>query len=343
MEERMEFKITILDDTREEIWDNLVNSSPFGTIFHTVDWLKIVKKHSDAEFLPIMVYNGTQLIAIYPVFVVRHGFIKLARSPPSGALILYLGPVIAGYGSMDQPTKEKVYFRIQQAVDNYLFNTVGCRYVRIRSPPGVFDSRPLQWSGYSVEPFYTYRIDLTKGIERIWEDFDRKLRVDINKTIRAGMTIRQGVLEDLEFIQDLLDVRYLQQGLLPVDYRKYLRDLYERFYPENLKIFVVEYNGKRVGGTINLVFNNGMFLWVGVPKTEMAGVSPNDLVQWEAIKWAQANGLAFYEEMDAGDDPRLRHFKSKYNPGLSIWYVATKYSSVLFEIGVNIYRLFRRQ
>jgi hypothetical protein len=46
--------------------------------------------------------------------------------------------------------------------------------------------------------------------------------------------------------------------------------------------------------------------------------------------------------MDAGDDPRLRYFKSKYNPDLVIWYGATKYSSFMYKTGETIYKILRK-
>ena len=98
----------------------------------------------------------------------------------------------------------------------------------------------------------------------------------------------------------------------------------------------------KINNRIILCFKNIMYLWVGIPKTNLIGISANDLVQWEAIKWAQMNGLDFYEEMDAGDDPRLRYFKSKYNPNLVIWYSATKYSSFFYKIGETIFDLIRK-
>jgi hypothetical protein len=335
--------ITTLDSTKEKAWNELVVSSSFGTLFHTVEWLKIVQKQVNAEYLPLIFYKGIQIVAIYPVFIQKQGPVKVALSPPSKSYMLYLGPVIAGYESMKQDKRESTYIQIQQEMDNYIFKIKGCKYARIRSSPGLFDSRPLRWSGYSVEPLYTYRIDLTQGIEHVWEQFDRKLRIEINKAIREGVTVRFGVQEDLEFIHDSLYARYVEQGLSPVNYKKFLQDLYKKFYPDNLKIFVAEYNGKRVGGTINLVFKKGMYLWVGIPKTDLVGISVNDLIQWEAIKWAQTNGLDYYEEMDAGIDPRLRHFKSKYNPDLVIWYSATKYASFAFKIGTRLFQFLRKK
>jgi hypothetical protein len=339
----MELTIKILDANNENAWNEAVFSSSWGTLFHTVEWLKVVQKHSSAEYFPLMFYKGSQLVAIYPFFILKQGPIKVALSPPSRSYMLYLGPVLTDYLSMKQDKKESTFIQVQQEIDRYIFETLGCKYARIRSSPGLYDSRPLRWSGYTIEPFYTYRIDLTKGIAPVWEQFDRKLRVEINKAEREGVTVRTGDRDDLVFIHDLLYKRYLDQGLKPADYKNFLLDIYEKFYPDNLKIFVAEHNGKRIGGTINLHFKNIMYLWVGVPKAGLAGISVNDLVQWDAIKWAQAAGLDYYEEMDAGDDSRLRHFKSKYNPDLVIWYSATKYSSTVYKFGEKLFDMIRKR
>jgi hypothetical protein len=135
----MALTITTLDSKKEKAWDDLVVSSFFGTLFHTVEWLKLVQKHSNAEYLPLMFYKGTQLVAIYPVFVQKQGPVKVALSPPSRSYMLYLGPVIADYETMKQDKKESTYIKVQQEMDNYIFNKKGCKYARIRSSPGLYD------------------------------------------------------------------------------------------------------------------------------------------------------------------------------------------------------------
>jgi len=57
--------------------------------------------------------------------------------------MLYLGPVIAHYESLKQDKKESQYIEIQQETDNYIFKIKGCIYARIRTSPGLYDSRPL--------------------------------------------------------------------------------------------------------------------------------------------------------------------------------------------------------
>ncbi len=66
-------------------------------------------------------------------------------------------------------------------------------------------------------------------MNHVWEQFDRKLRVEINKAIREGVTVRIGDKDDLVFIHDLLFKRYVEQGFKPVNYIPFLLDLYENF------------------------------------------------------------------------------------------------------------------
>jgi lipid II:glycine glycyltransferase (peptidoglycan interpeptide bridge formation enzyme) len=334
--------LKILDTSDEKDWDEVVRLSSHGTIFHTIAWLRIAAEQSRAELVPCMFYKGTQLVGIYPIFIQEHGLTRIALSPPSRSYMLYLGPIIADYESLKQDKKETIYIEMQKEMDNFIFNTRGCKFARIRSSPGILDSRPLKWSGYNIDPYYTYRIDLSGGLDRVWEHFDRKLRVEINKASRDGVTVRTGDWEDLVDIHDSLFIRYQQQGLKPINYLKYLQSLYSMFQEENMKIFVAEYQGRRIGGTINLCFKNIMYLWVGIPKSDLPGISPNALIQWEAIRWAQAHGITIYEEMDAGDDPRLRYFKSKFNPDLVIWYSGSKYSSVLYKAGEKLFNIFKK-
>jgi len=319
-------------DNLQKEWDDTVASSSHGTIFHTWKWLKIVQKQTGTRFLPLMAYKGNELVALYPVFIQKRGFFTLAFSPPSKTYLVYLGPVIKGYDALKQDKKESLLVDLQEALDTLLFSELGCNYVRIRSPPGIYDSRYLSWAGYSVGAQYTYRIPLSKGIENIWAGFDKKLRVDINKAEKAKIEVREGELADLHAISENLSRRFQEQGLKKYEYKEYLTDLYHAFYPENLKIFMAYFDGERIGGMVTPCFNKTMYGWIGIPKSDFSGPSPNDLVQWEGIKWACANGFSVYDIMSAGDNPRLRYFKAKYNPDLCVWYTAQKYSPSFMKV-----------
>jgi len=327
----IEIKVAGNDDAA--LWDRLVGSSPHGTIFHTWKWLKIAEKHTNSKLYPIIGYKGTEPIGVYPLFLIKKRGVKLVFSPPPKTLLLYLGPAFVNFQKLKQSVRESLFVEFQAEVDEFIASELRGNYVRVRTSPWLLDSRPLRWAGYEVEPLYTYMIDLTKGVEHVWSNLNRKLRVSIEKTRREGVSVEMGDKEDLEFLRNALAARFEAQGFKPQKdyYKAYLHDLYETFHPQNMKIFIAKHGGERVGGLVALCYKDWAALWIGVPKTDLKGIYPNDLALWEAIKWACEHGFKYYEEMDAGDAPRLRHFKAKFNPELAVWFSAVKYSSLVFK------------
>ncbi len=323
-----------------KIWDELVERADYSTVFHRWGWLKTTEQNTKSELYPLVIYKNSTPIAVYPIFIEKKFGLKLALSPPPRCLQLYLGPSIVSYSGMKQSKKESSLIEVQSAADKFLDN-LGVGYTRIRTSPFLLDSRPFSWAGYAVSPQYTYVLNLKRSLNQLWESLDRSLRRSIEKAKSSGVEVRDGGLDDLEFIRLSMRDRFQSMGIrVPEDYyRIYLERLYDLFHPENLRIFVVEFKGERVGGLILLCYKDRASYWFGMGKTSTKGIYPNDLLQWEAIRWAWENGFKYYEEMDAGDDPRLRHFKAKFNPDLVPWYSAVKYSSFAVRI---IERVFSR-
>ncbi len=322
-------------------WDDLLARAPFRTIFHTWEWLKIVEKHTKTKLYPIIGFKGTNPIGIFPVFYQKKGF-KLIFSPPSAASVLYLGPLIIDYEKMKQSKRELILFQFLKAVDDFIFSELKANYVRIRCSPGFLDSRPFRWIGYNVEPGYTLMIDLSKGLDAVWENFDKEPRRHIEMSSKEGVSVEEGSVEDLDFLHSSINRRFKEQGLESNVSKSYLYDLFESFFPQNLRIFIAKYKGEKIGGGAVLCYNNKVSAWFGTPRIDLKGISQTDLVHWESIKWAKENGFQYYELMDAGYDPRLSAYKSKFNPDLSVWFSATKHSSSMIEAAEKFYKLFRK-
>jgi hypothetical protein len=333
----MEIKLKKIDEKDSELWDSMVGSSSYGTLFHTWKFLKIVEKYTNSELFPMMAYRGTVIVGIYPIFLKKKGFINLAFSPPPRACLMYLGPLIFDE-NLKQNKKENIYIELLREINRFLFSELKCKYVKIESSPGLFDCRPFEWFGYQVIPRYTYRINLTKGADYVWRQFDRKLRVDLNRANRGGILVKEGNEEDIEFVYNLLYMRCREQGgELKVD-KRYLLELYKEFNSKNnLKVLTAYYKGEKIGGAVYLVDENVIYLLAGLTKTNLKGISINDMIQWYAIKWACNNGVSYYDSMDGGGKPRLVPFKSKYNPELVQFFTVTKCSYYTFRLLEMIY------
>lgn len=322
----LEVKVAEKDELKK--WDEIIEASPQGSIFHTLKWLNIIKKHAKYKIYPLICLEGARPIGVFPIYYQKQYLIKTVFSPPPHFAIPYLGPVLVGYDQLNQADKEKIYFEFQERVAQFIYSKIRPNYLSVSLPENLIDSRPFKWAGYRVTPAYNYLIKLKKGEEEIWHDFRKDLRQGINRTIRRGITVHEGSKEELLLVHEKLVQRYKEQNKTLYLSKDYLCDVYESFYPKNLKIFTAYYENELVGGVIMLCFKNKILSWIGSPKSydrRLKGISPNDMAQWEAIKWACRNGFKYYEEIGA-NTKRLCYFKSKYNPDLSIYFTAQKYS-----------------
>jgi hypothetical protein len=307
-------------------WDTLLERSHHATVFHTWECLKLIEKHSGTKLRPLVGKIGTNEVGMMPVFVKRRRGVTMAFSPPPKAGLTYLGPLFVQYDkTLKQQTVEKVLLSSMDSFDHYIKERIKPNFYRMTLGPGYVDARPLSWNGYSVAPEYTYVADLSGGEESIFDNYQKQVRVDIRKAQREGVVVKEGGKEELKSIYGLLADRFLQQGLRTGLTLGYLSELYDLLNPKNLRIFFASHGGEFVAGFICICHRDRASYWAGGGKTDMKGIYPNDVLQWEAMRWAIGQGFKRYEIVDAGDE-RLRHFKSKFNPNLVIWFRAEKYS-----------------
>jgi hypothetical protein len=78
--------VELLED--KEHWDQFVETSPQGSLFHKWDFLKIVERHSKYQFLPYGIYLEERLRCIFPFFTGRDHGLTFMNSPPSHKQII---------------------------------------------------------------------------------------------------------------------------------------------------------------------------------------------------------------------------------------------------------------
>ena len=342
----MGFNLKIADEDDALLWDKIVTSSPQGTLFHTWKWLKIVQKHSKATFYPVIVFNGTVPIGICPLFSQKVLGFSCVFSPPPATAIPYLGPVIADFDSYKQSKQVSVFKGFLQVVNNFIFSELKSKYTTILLGPSV-DPRLYLWSGYKLEPLFDYCIDLSKGCDTIWKDFDKDARDHIKKAEQLiaqdpdAITVTDGTREDVSALYDALVKRYGEQKRKITDSKEYLLDIYDEFYPDHIKIFIVRSKGLLINGIITIVYNNTISFWIGALKPVNKDIPSNEINHWEAIQWACKNNFSLFEEYGAGTE-RLARSKSKYNPQLRMRFKTVKYSSAVYAWGAEGYTAFIR-
>ena len=298
-------------------WDSLIEDSPYGTIFHTLDWLKIVEKHTNTKLYPLIGSKGEEIIGVFPMFYKKKGPLKMVFSPPPKTGIPYMGPVMIGYNKLKQEKKESLLMDFFTGVDNFIHNNLKPDYIYSELPPGLIDCRPFKWLGYQVEPMYGYLLDISIGLSNLESNFSMQARRNIKKAKKDGMSIELGSKEELLVLYERLYDRYAEQDRkIPIS-KDYIIDIFDKYFPENLKVFIIRRQEEIISGGIKLCYKDRIIDWIGQPKTTVR--TANDFLHWGVIKWGIEHKLNYYEILGA-NTLSISQFKSKLNPSLDIYF-----------------------
>ena len=152
-----------LKEKEFDLWDRLVESSSFGTIFHKSYWLTTIAKSLDKEIKFFGYFEDDELISGCPLYIFKMGFFKLASST------IKMTPY-TGILSKEPPTSK---VRKQERTYETMINSLRCAiekedfdYIRITNPPSFVDIRPFTWNGWESEVLYEYHLNLKGNIKK---------------------------------------------------------------------------------------------------------------------------------------------------------------------------------
>jgi lipid II:glycine glycyltransferase (peptidoglycan interpeptide bridge formation enzyme) len=316
-------------------WNKLVSEAKNSTIYHNIEWLRIIEKHTKTKLYPLIALKGEEIVCIFPIFYKKKGPVKMVFSPLPKTGVPYLGPLFLNYEGLKQDKKESLLNDFVFEFESFLKNRINANYVLIISPPGQLDTRSFKWNGYMVEPFYTYFIQTQGGIDNCWKQLKKNVRNDITRGQKLGITVNEGGKEEALIVYNSMKERFRAQEIdFPLQ-KDYFFDIFNEFYPENLRIFMVSHKRDIIGGLILILHKNLASHWQGASKSDLRGIATTDILQWETIKWSIKHKFKKYELLGANTQ-RLCQFKSKYNPNLETYFHLKK-AKFLGKIAEKIY------
>lgn len=333
----MTIEVRIAEDEELKKWDALIEASPYGTIFHLLGWLRIVEKHTNSKLYPLIGLKGEKVIGVFPLFYKRKGPFKMVFSPPPKTGVPYMGPVLLGYEKLKQEKKESLIIDFYTEVDKFIHDNFRPAYIYFKLPPGLVDCRPFKWLGYQANPVYSYLLDISIGSPNLESDFSLQARRNIKKAEKDGLSAELGSKEELLVLYKMLYDRYAEQGRKIPTSKNYLLDVFNKFFPDNLKVFVIRNQDDTVSAGVKLCYKDRIIDWAGQPKTTIR--TANDFLHWSVMKWGVEHKLHYYEILGANTQS-ICQFKSKFNPALEI-YFETKKSTTIGTVAEKIYTKLR--
>jgi hypothetical protein len=328
--------IEIIND--REKWDEFIEKSPYGLLFHKWDFLKIIEKYSGFKLFTYGIYKEDQLISIVPFFYYKKFILKMMFSPPPRSAVPHLGFIVNNeFDELKQNKKEDYLKTIFTDINNEL-SKKSLNYINISTVANFSDIRQFRWNGYLVEPKFTYILNLSNPIEKIWADFKQEARKGIMKAENAGFRLESDN-DTVAFYQKLRD-RYKEQKLNePIFCEKYIEDLINQFQ-NNIKLYYL-YNNKNelMSCVITQEYKDRFVFWLGSIRSE--GYA-NEYLIWSFIQRAKSEKYKIFDFTGANTENICR-FKSKFNPQLEQYYNLCKKSFLSNFVELTYMKLIRKR
>ena len=298
-----ELNIRDIPANSKEDLEYILDNSLESTIFHSMEWNRIVAEIFEREVNIFLARNGEDPL----------GCIILIKQPSSGPRTLHYSPdrrMEIAYGGPLFVAENNFGEEIKTEFLKQLHSKLGNTMIEIWIPP---DANPefLERIGYTTEPFYTSIVKLGRPNEELWKGIRPKTRNHILKAQKSGVQISKDGYEYLpeyyEMVKETLGSKGVQ--VLPIEfYEKVMKTLAPK---KMAKLFMALYNGRAVSGAIFLFYKDTVYYWHGASFEKYLNVCPNNLIQWELIKFANGNGYKKYDLVSIEPDrlPGIARFK----------------------------------
>lgn len=163
-------------------------------------------------------------------------------------------------------------------------------------------SRGWRYSAEQIQFRNTVELNLQRPDDEILAAMKQKTRYNIRLAERKEITIRPGTPADFPLIAQMYRETAVRDGftIRPLDY--YL-DIWQAFYQDGIaQPLLAEFAGQAIAAVVLVRFGQRAIYMYGASTDHERQRMPNYLLQWEAIRWANAQGLSVYDFWGAPDE-----------------------------------------
>lgn len=268
------------------------------TIFQSNEWVNFVSDSKNAEPVFAVVLDGSEVVGRFVGLVVKVGGMSILGSPLPGWTTSYMGFNL-------KPSVNPVNALL--ALEKFAFNELKCVHFELLDRKLKLEE--VLSLGYKFSLLSGFEIDLTRNEESILKGMSPSCRRNLRKASKVGVFVEAA--EDLEFVDEyyaqLTDV-FAKQGLVPTYPKSRVRELVDHLLPTG-NLLLVRARDKARNSIATGIFpamNDSMWFWGGASYRKFQTQRPNEAVQWFAMQYWKARGIAKYDMGGGGE------YKRKY-------------------------------
>jgi peptidoglycan pentaglycine glycine transferase (the first glycine) len=292
-------------------WDKFVANHRKGHLLQTWDWGEL-KKHFGWDVVRLALVEDEEILSGAQVLFRRFPLFSLAYVP-KGPLVDWADrtqtrTLLAGLHRLCR-AQRSVFLKIEPcAADDSSLREVITRHDGVSSH-------------FTVQPPRTIVIDMTPSEEAILAAMKQKTRYNIRLASRKGVTVRLGTAQDMPAFYRLMQITG-QRDHFSIHSQDYFRVMFELFAPERAALLLAEVEGEPVAGLMTLVHRTSAYYLFGASGNMHREKMPTYLLQWEAMRWAKANGCQCYDLWgipDADEDKLEAEFRADSETPSGLW------------------------
>jgi len=285
------------------------------TVFQTREWIQFIRQSQNATPVIAELREGREVAGYFTGLTFTRLGIKILGSSFPGWTTPYIGFNLRP-GASRAPALA--------AVEEMAWSNLKCLHMEVSDPYfAIEDGSP----GFAHEFYISYRTDLTKSEEELFDGMDSACRRCIRKAEKNGVTIEEA--HDLafadEYYQQLIDV-FAKQKLVPTYTVDRVRTLIKHLEPTGriLLLRARDADGNCIASGIFPGFNKIAEFWGNASFRSSQNLRPNELMQWYAIRYWKRRGIEIY---DWGGEGK---YKEKYGcvPHRVPWFTKSRFEMI---------------
>jgi hypothetical protein len=278
-------KCRILDFETAD-WDALDQFSD-RTVFQTQEWMRFIAETQKATPVLVELQQDGQRAGYFSGLTINKLGVKVLGSSFPGWTTPYIGfNMLPGASRM----------AALAAVETLAWDTLKCIHMEVSDPhfaPG--DGEQL---GFTCSSYTSYRTDLRKTEEELFNGMDSACRRCVRKAEKSGVTIEEA--HDLAFADEyyaqLKDV-FAKQELVPTYGVERVRSLVKHLEPTGrvLLLRARDPEGKCIATGIFPGFNKIAEFWGNASFRSGQIWRPNEYIQWYVMRYWKKHGVDVYD------------------------------------------------
>ena len=180
-------------------------------------------------------------------------------------------------------------------------------YVAV-SPPYFCESlvKAMPAEGFQIRPDAlppsvwhqaTFLIDLNADLDTLFANLRPSVRNNVRRGLRSGLEVVSGSDKDLALFNELMNSLCLRRGTHPnlpgVDF---IPKLWSRFAPRGwIHLLFIRHGAETISSHLILTVGKCARSWRVGWSGEHSKLFPNDVLNWEAIRWAKEHGFQQFD------------------------------------------------